>query len=217
MATRNKWSDQYWPLLIKAFLQKPEGPKAEGSKPVVDLAGELHIAQEIIYEKMLLLSRHESPLLQKLWDRYANNPRRLNRDIKRLRQLSGFGDADLFYEGVEQTTKPTQRIFLPVSPETRMTPAILILILHVYFTLTPNCMVESTPEIVELSKLTKTPAEEIVKFMKVYQTFDPILRRNPAVLSPIIHQAREIWDKYYELSQSRFDKDVEKIKAYFNT
>lgn len=216
MATKNKWSDQYWPLIIKAWLQKPEGTKSKDSKTVVDIANELRIDQDVICEKMTLLDKHESPLLQKLWKMYAKNPRRLNRDIKNLRQLSGFGDAEMFYEGVE-TARPVARIFLPVTPDSRMTPAILILILHVYFTLTPNCMVESTPEIIELAQLTKTPVEEIVKFMKVFQCFDPILQREPPVLSPIIHEAREIWEKYYELPQSRFDKDVEKIKEYFNS
>ncbi|MBQ4147965.1 MAG: hypothetical protein II593_08310 [Prevotella sp.] len=43
MAKNALWSDEYWLLLMRLYLRKPEGVKPMYSKEMVKLALELHI------------------------------------------------------------------------------------------------------------------------------------------------------------------------------
>ena len=96
MANHPLWSDDYWLLLMQLYQKKPVGVKSEYSHPVVELGIELHIPPKTLHEQMRVLEQHDTPSLQRLWDNYADNTRRLARDVKRLRQMTGFGDSGLF-------------------------------------------------------------------------------------------------------------------------
>ena len=85
MAIHPLWTDDYWLLIVQLYQKSPAGVKSEYSRPVVDLALELHIPPKTLQEQMVVLEEHATPSLQRLWDTYAENPRRLARDVKRLR------------------------------------------------------------------------------------------------------------------------------------
>ena len=89
MAIHPLWTDDYWLLIVQLYQKSPAGVKSEYSRPMVDLALELHIPPKTLQEQMVALEEHATPSLQRLWDTYAENPRRLARDVKRLRQMAG--------------------------------------------------------------------------------------------------------------------------------
>lgn len=213
MANHPLWSDDYWLLVMQLYQKKPVGVKSEYSHPVVELGLELHIPPKIIREQMRVLERHATPSLQRLWTTYVDNPRRLARDVKRLRQMSGFGDPGLFYDGVE-TTQPFERDYRPVDDSSDITPVMLTIILNLYFELTPNTMVSETPEVLDTASLLGVKPEEVVDVLNIYQTFDPILKRKPLPSSPVNDEAQRLWKCYYNQPEL-LQNNVEKLKQYF--
>ena len=213
MANNPLWSDDYWLLLMQLYQKKPAGVKSEYSHPVVELGIELHIQPKTLQEKMRTLERHESPSLQRLWDTYAENPRKLTRDVKRLRQMAGFGDSGLFYDGVESTL-PFERDYRPIDAQSPVTPVMLTIILSLYFELTPNTMVSETPEVLDMASMLGIKPEQIVYILDIYQTFDPILKRQPLPPSPLNDEAHHIWQRFYN-EQDMLQTTAGKLKEYF--
>lgn len=214
MATHPLWSDDYWLLVMQLYNKKPVGVKSEYSHPVVELGIELHIPPKTITEQMRTLERHATPSLKRLWDTYADNPRRLTRDVKRLRQMAGFGDSSLFYDGVE-TTLPFERDYRPIDSTTDITPVMLVIILSLYFELTPNTMVSETPEVLDMANMLGIKPEEIVNILDIFQTFDPILKRKPLPSSPLNDEAQRTWQRFYNEQPEQLENTVEKLKEYF--
>ena len=201
-------------LLMQLYQKKPVGVKSEYSHPVVELGIELHIPPKTLHEQMRVLEQHDTPSLQRLWDNYADNTRRLARDVKRLRQMTGFGDSGLFYEGVDMA-QSFERNYRPIDHQTDITPVMLVIILNLYFTLTPNTMVSETPEVLEMASVLGIKPEQIVNVLDVYQTFDPILKRQPLDSSPLVDEAHSTWNEYYnqpELLQESAEKLIEYFK-----
>ncbi len=213
MANHPLWSDDYWLLVMQLYQKKPVGVKSEYSHPVVELGLELHIPPKTIREQMRVLERHATPSLQRLWNKYANNQRRLACDVKQLRQMSGFGDPGLFYDGVA-TTQPFERDYRPIDDSSDITPVMLTIILNLYFELTPNTMVSETPEVLDTASLLGVKPEEVVNVLNIYQTFDPILKRKPLPSSPINDEAQRLWQCYYNQPEL-LQNNVEKLKQYF--
>lgn len=213
MANHPLWSDDYWLLLMQLYQKKPTGVKSEYSHPIIELGIELHIPPKTLHEKMRVLERHESPSLQRLWATYAENPRRLARDVKRLHQMAGFGDSGLFYDGVE-TTLPFERDYRPVDTASAVTPAMLTIILSLYFELTPNTMVSETPEVLDTARQLGVKPEQIVGILDIYQTFDPILKRQPLPSSPINDEARHIWQRFNN-EPEQLQTATDRFKEYF--
>ena len=214
MANHPLWSDDYWLLLMQLYQKKPVGVKSEYSHPVVELGIELHIPPKTLHEQMRVLEQHDTPSLQRLWDNYADNTRRLTRDVKRLIQMTGFGDSGLFYEGVDMV-QSFERNYRPIDTQTDITPVMLVIILNLYFTLTPNTMVSETPEVLEMASMLGIKPEQIVNVLDVYQTFDPILKRQPLDSSPLVDEAHSTWNEYYnqpELLQESAEKLIEYFK-----
>ena len=214
MANHPLWSDDYWLLLMQLYQKKPVGVKSEYSHPVVELGIELHIPPKTLHEQMRVLEQHDTPSLQRLWDNYADNTRRLTRDVKRLRQMTGFGDSGLFYEGVDMA-QSFELNYRPIDTQTDITPVMLVIILNLYFTLTPNTMVSETPEVLEMASVLGIKPEQIVNVLDVYQTFDPILKRQPLDSSPLVDEAHSTWNEYYnqpELLQESAEKLIEYFK-----
>lgn len=213
MANHPLWSDDYWLLLMQLYLKKPVGIKSEYSHDIVELAIELHIPPRTLHEQMQRLDARKTPSMQRLFDTYADNPRRLARDTKRLRTMAGFGDTGAFYDGVA-TSSPTERTYRPICPTSPLTPAMLVVVLGLYFELTPNTMVSETPEVLDTARLIAVKPEDIVCVLDIYQTFDPILRRQPAQPSPIVDEAHRIWQKLSNAPE-QLATAVERMKEYF--
>ena len=135
MAKHPLWNEEYWPLLLQLYQKKPMGVKPLYSKGMVDLSLELHIPPTYLHEQMFKL-RMMTPRITRLWEKYANKPAKLAHDIKKLRQMQGYGNAESFYQGVE-IQKTFERDWEPLKVDPTLTPVKLIIILDLYFQLTP--------------------------------------------------------------------------------
>ena len=213
MARNAKWSEDYWLLLMQIYLQKPVGVKPMYSRKMVDLSLELHIAPNILFTKMCQIANLETPRVEHIWETYGNNPRKLTRAIKLWHEMRGYGQADEFYDGVE-VNETFEKDFKPVS-DSNMTPAMLILILDLYFRLTPITMVSETPEIQQLARLLKIKPKEVVEVMEVYQHCDPYLNKKDVMISPLLLPCNDIWRRYGNSDTEQLASFAEQLSEYF--
>ena len=213
MAKHPLWKDEYWLLLLQLYQKKPMGVKPLYSKGMVDLSLELHIQPEYLHEQMFKL-RMVTPHIKRLWDKYANNPSKLSHDIKMLKKMAGYGNAKDFYEGVEMK-ETFEHDWEPIEGEPSLTPIKLIIILDLYFQLTPITMVAETPEIIDLAKLIKTSAAVIVEAMSVFQFCDPYLNREDMIFSPLLESCEDIWQRYGNGNPDKLYQLAQELKVYF--
>lgn len=131
MATHPLWNDDYWLLVLQLYLKRPTGVKAVYAREAVDLAVELHLPPPFIHQQLQEMDRRDRLVLQLVWDTYAQKPRRLAKDIARLRKMKGFGCEQAFYEGVE-VRNTFEDFFLPLTEDHELKPVMLVLVLDLY-------------------------------------------------------------------------------------
>ena len=216
MAKNAKWSDDYWLLLMQIYLQKPVGIKPMYSRRMVDLSLELHIAPNVLFARMCQIANLETPRIEHIWETYGENRRKLTRAVRLWREMRGYGHADAFYEGVE-VNETFERDFKPVDGADGMTPVMLILILDLYFRLTPITMVSQTPEIQELARLIKVRPQEVVSVMEIYQHIDPYLNRRDVVFSPLFSACTEVWRRFGNANTEDLASYASQLKDYFRS
>ena len=200
MAKDSKWQDEYWLLLMQIYLQKPVGLKPMYSRQMVDLSLELHIAPERLFNRMCQIANLETPRIEHIWEVYGRNPSKLTRAVSLWREMKGFNNSEAFYDGVE-LNEGFERDFRPLEEDERFMPVMLILILDLYFRLTPQTMVAETPEIQELAKL--------------MQYCDPYLNRRGVIFHPLLIPCQEIWRRYGNSDVDALASYAEQLKAYF--
>lgn len=201
-----KWSDDYWLLLLQVYMKKPVGIKPMYCRAMVDLAMELHIHPQVLFSKMSALVALQTPRFERLWEQYGDNPRRLSRAVHLLREMKGYGNADEFYDGVE-INESFEKDFKPVSPGSPWTPVALILVLDQYFRLTPNTMVTQTPEIQKLARRLKVRSADVVEVMEIYQRLDPYLNRRDVMFNELLGPCSDVWQRYG-------NSDIERLAAF---
>ena len=214
MAKNSKWQDDYWLLLMEIYLQKPVGVKPMYSKKMVDLSLELHIAPNVLFNKMCQIANLETPRIEHIWEVYGSNPRKLARAASLLREMKGFNNAGLFYEGVE-TNESFELDFKPVAEGETLTPVMLTLILDLYFRLTPITMVIETPEVQELAKLLKQKPQRVVEVLEVFQYCDPYLNRKDVTFDPLLLPCQQVWRRYGNANTEDLASYAEQLKEYF--
>ena len=214
MAKNLKWQDEYWLLLMQIYLQKPAGIKPMYSKEMVDLSMELHIAPNVLFNKMCQIANLETPRIEYFWELYGNNPKKLKRAVNMLREMWGFNNALEFYEGVE-TQESFEKDFKPISADSVLTPVMLTLILDLYFRLTPITMVEETPEVQEIAKMMKIKPQEVVEAMEAFQYCDPYLNRKDVMMGDLALACQQIWRKYGNANPEDLASYAEQLKDYF--
>jgi hypothetical protein len=214
MAKSSTWQDDYWLLLMEIYLQKPVGMKPLYNRQMVELGMELHIAPEVLFNKMCQIANLETPRIERIWETYSGNPRKLARAARLLREMKGFNNASLFYEGVE-TNESFEKDFKPVEGSDHLTPVMLILILDLYFRLTPITMVPETPEVQELAKLLKLKPREVAEVMEVLQHCDPYLNRKDTFINVLFAPCKEIWRRFGNSDTEELASYAEQLKAYF--
>lgn len=213
MARNQQWQDDYWLPLMQLYLKKPVGVKPVYCKVMVDFAMEIHIAPQILFNKMCEIANLETPRIEHIWQEYGKNPRRLKRAVTLWHQMRGFGN-EHFFEGVD-VQETFERDFRPVSTDSRITPVMLVLILDQYFRLTPITMVAETPEIRQLASLIKLPVQDIVNIMELFQHCDPYLRRKDTPDSPLLNACQEIWQRYGNNDTEILASYARQLKEYF--
>jgi hypothetical protein len=215
MAKNLKWQDDYWLLLMQIYLQRPVGIKPMYSRKMVDLSMELHIAPSVLFNKMCQIANMETRRIEHIWETYGNNPRKLARAVSLLREMKGFNNANEFYEGVE-TNESFEKDFRPVADGMTITPVMLILILDLYFRLTPITMASETPEVQQLARLLKMKPQEIVEVMGVFQHCDPYLNRKDAIMfTPLFMPCQQIWRRFGNSDTEDLASYAEQLKDYF--
>ena len=214
MAKDSKWQDEYWLLLMQIYLQKPVGLKPMYSRQMVDLSLELHIAPERLYNKMCQIANLETPRIEHIWEVYGRNPNKLKRAVSLWREMRGFNNSEAFYDGVE-LNEGFERDFRPLEEDERFMPVMLILILDLYFRLTPQTMVAETPEIQELARLMNLKASDVAEVMEVFQYCDPYLNRRGVIFHPLLIPCQEIWRRYGNSDVEKLASFAEQLKVYF--
>ena len=195
MAKNSVWQDDYWLMLMQAYLRRPVGMKPVYSREMVELSMELHIHPKALNRRMQQIDRLETPRIERIWKQYSTNPKRLARAVRLLREMNGFGAADDFYEGVE-VQETFERDFRPLAEDKRFTPAMLIILLDLYYQLTPSTMISETPDVGEVAKLLKISADEVVDVLNIYQLCDPYLNRVDINYQPLLAPCQEIWQRF---------------------
>ncbi len=213
MTSNGVWHDNYWLLLMQLYLRKPVGIKHPFSRQVVELGMELHIAPQVLVARMQQLARLQTPRIERLWNTYRKDPKRLERAVKLLRSMNGFGAADQFYEGVE-VQETFEKDFRPVE-QTNITPAMLILILNLYFQLTPSIMVSSTPEVKDMARLLNVNVADVVQVLDIFQTCDPYLNRDEMIISPLLLPCQKVWQRFGNHEPTELQAYAEQLQEYF--
>lgn len=208
------WQDEYLILLMQVYQKKPVGMKPVYSRAMVDLALELHIDPKVLHSRMFELRNAATPSLKRLWEKYGNNQRRLNRDAEKVREMMGFANEGEFYRGVE-VEESFEKDFRPLPRYNNLTPLMLILILDLYFRLTPITMNRDTPEVKELAKLMKVNVDDVVEVMNAYQIIDPYLNRNEFMVSPLLAPCQRIWQRYGNGNIEELAALAAQMKEYF--
>lgn len=209
-----KWQDEYWLLLMQIYLKRPQGVKPMYSRDMVGLSLELHIPLQALYQQMFRLRQIDTPLMEHLWDKYGKSPKKLKKEVELLRKMNGFGNPESFYEGVE-VSESWELDFRPIAERPELTPLMLIMILDLYFRLTPNTMVSDTPEVQELAKMMKISSDTVVEVMNVYQFCDPYLQRDSMPYNPLFDTCDEIWQRYGNGKPERLAALAAQLKEYF--
>ena len=214
MAKNQLWNDDYWLLLLQLYLRKPVGLKPMYNRDVVTLSLELHIAPQQLYQRLNDIDNLETPRIERIWREYGENPQRLTRAVRLLREMKGFNSAGDFFEGVaiEETFEGD---FRPLAENDRMMPFMLVMILNLYFRLTPITMVPETPEVQELSQLMRIPARLTVEVLQMYQHLDPYLRRQEKPDSVLLQPCRQIWERYANMDSDQLAEYADQLSYYF--
>lgn len=205
MAKNTAWHDDYWLLLMQAYLNNPTGLKPLYSRTMVNLSLELHITPQSLRKRMQQIAKLSTPRIERIWRTYSTKPKSLERAVSLLRSMKGFGLESEFYEGVE-TVETFERDFRPLPEEPQLTPMMLIIILDLYFQLTPSTMVEKTPEVVSTAKMLGIKPDLVVQVLNVFQICDPYLQRSEITLSPLLAPCQQVW-------QRMADKEPEQVNA----
>lgn len=214
MASNILWQEDYWLLLMQLYQRKPTGMKPMYSRLMVDLCMELHLAPEYMYERMFELRNANTPFLKRLWQKYGDCPRLLKRDAATVRRMMGFSSGGGFYDGIE-VEGTFEKDFCKIPECGEVMPVTLILVLDLYFRLTPATMVVTTPEVQELARLMRMKAERVVEIMEVFQLVDPYLNRKGLVGTPLLKPCRDIWQRYGNGNIEKLASLAAQLKDYF--
>ena len=214
MAKNSAWQDDYWLLLMQLYLKWPTGVKPLYSRDMVSLSLELHIPPQALQARMRQIDRLETPRIERIWQTYSKSPSRLARAVRLLREMKGFGAADNFYDGVE-VQETFERDFRPLSEDERLTPVALVLVLDLYFQLTPQTMVRETPEVQQMGRLLRLSADDVVEVLDVFQHCDPDLNRQDVTFSPLLLPCQHVWQRYASQDPALLHALAEEMRAFF--
>ena len=214
MTTHPLWTDDCWLPLLKLYFRRPEGVKPVFSRGMVELALRLHIPPQVLYAQMFRLRRPDTPSLTRLKERYAANPKCLSRDIKTLRRMSGLGSGGVFYDGVE-VNETFEKDFRPIASHPSILPITLVIVLDLYFRLTPATMVKETPEVAETARLVRLKAADVVGILDCFQACDPYLKRATPTDSPLYTACRDVWQRYGNGDPQALAATAAQLKEYY--
>ena len=163
-----------------------------------------------------MLDKRETASLQQLWKRFATHQKQLRRDIETIRKMRGFNHPQQFYDGVSQE-ETWQTDFRPLQVDASLTPLHLIIILDLYFRLTPITMVSDTPEVKELATLLSLKPEKVAEIMGIFQLCDPYLNRMAFEVSELFASCHDVWQRFGNLNPNELAREATQMKDFFKT
>lgn len=209
-----KWNDEYWPLLINLYKRKPEGVKPLYSRGLIEISLNLHIEPQVLYKKMFELRKLDTPSIRQMWEDYSANPRRLSKAVKTIQEKEGYGTSGGYFDGIE-INETWEKDFRPLESCESLTPVKLIIILDLYFQLTPSTMVVETEEVVELARMLRIAPKMVVDVMEVYQHCDPYLRKESTTIPALYHDCEAVWNRYGNDDPEKLAAIVAQLKEYY--
>ncbi|MBR1933067.1 MAG: hypothetical protein IJ841_05225 [Prevotella sp.] len=214
MAKTNVWQDEYWLPVLQLYLQRPVGVKPLYQRDAVQLCMELHVAPKTLHERQTQIAQLSTPRLERIWQTYSENPRRLARAVRLWREMRGFGAASEFYEGVE-VQETFEKDFRPLAEDGRLTPVALILVLDLYFQLVPQTMVAQTPEVAELARLLGVSPGLVEEVLHLYQLCDPYLNRQEVTFSALLLPCQQVWQRFANGDTGQLNALAGELKEYY--
>ena len=208
------WQDEWWPFVLLLYMRRPAGVKRVYSREVVDLALELHVRPQVIIGKMLELRNAATPSLRRLKEQYEGKRRSLACRVEKLRQMRGFSSNGAFFDGVP-VMETWEQDFRELPGCGGLKPVALILVLDLYFRLTPSTMRAETPEVRELARLIGQPAERVAEVMGVYQILDPYLSRGEFMVTPLLKPCQHVWQRYGNGDIEKLASLAAQLRAYY--
>ena len=214
MAKKTIWNDDYWLYVMQLYMRRPVGVKPLYSRPAVELSLELHVHPKEIMARQRQIESLSTPRIERIWDEYGDNPKKLSRAVRLLRSMQGFGSGNDFYEGVE-VAESFESNFRPIS-DSGLLPITFIIVLDLYYKLTPITMVAETPEVVATARLTGQPTATIVHILQLFLHLDPFIPRKTADPSDrLLPYAREAWKQYGNADTEMLARVAEELKSYY--
>ena len=214
MIRNQLWNDDYWLLLMELYLKKPAGAKPMYSRGMIALSLELHIPPQQLYRRQSVIANLETPRIERIWAEYGQNPQLLSRAVRLLRDMKGFNSSGDFYEGVA-VEETFELDFRPLQEDSRLMPFMLVMMLDLYFRLTPATMVVDTPEVKELSRLMGITSQLTVEVLQVFQYLDPCLRRRKQPASGLLQPCRQTWEHYANMDNGQLADYGAQLSEYF--
>lgn len=214
MEKSNRWSEEYWWLIMQLYLRKPCGVKPLYNRDAIDLCLKIHVEPEVIHEKLLSLDASATPWLKDFRSRYEANPNKLKRAVDKTERMMGFGSAGAFFQDVE-THETFEKDFRPLPDCEGLTNVMLTLMLDLYFKLTPPTMVAETPEIIDLSKRLRVKPELTVRVLVTFQYCDPYLNRKNPPRSPLFDACLAVWSRYDGCTPETLSSTSADLMEYF--
>ena len=214
MTTHNQWTDECWLPLLRLYMKRPEGVKPMFSRDMVELSLELHVPPQYLYGQMFRLRRPDTPWLRRLVERYAGSPRRLARDVKTLQRMQGLGSGGGFYDGVA-VCETFERDFRPLPGVPELEPVMLVMVLDLYFRLTPATMAVETPEVAELARVLRVKPAVVVGLLRAFMSCDPYLSRPCSQPPALLAACRDVWQRYGNGEPQELAALVAQLREYF--
>ena len=185
------------------------------------LALELHIHPSILYKKMFMIRQPQTPTLRHLTESLCNNTRKLRKTCRQLRDIINMGKGSTFYDDVE-TNETFELDFRPVNAPTAQimrrplfTPAMLIIILDLYFRLIPSTMTTETPDVRDVADLLDIDPGNVVDILEIYQYCDPFMRHTDTLMDPMLPPCHKIWERYSEKDPTLLSSTAKQLREYF--
>jgi hypothetical protein len=76
-------------------------------------------------------------------------------------------------------------------------------------------MKADTPEVIELAKLLKLTATDIVGLLENFQQCDPYLKNKKSMPSPLLKPCQQIWQRFGNMDPLFISQYANELKAYF--
>ena len=108
-----------------------------------------------------------------------------------------------------------EKYFRPIDERPELKPVMLVMILNLYFQLTPITMVEETPEIQQLARKMKIKPSVVVEVMDIYQIFDPYLKREEMIFSSLLAPCQKVWQRFGNENPEELSALAGQLVEYF--